>query len=75
MLTETLDTGINERELPLISNTGRLEVDDPSSEGWLVFAGIILMLAGAMRSFDAILAWSYNGAVPSHLKAPYSAKP
>jgi hypothetical protein len=44
-------------------------MDDPRSEGWLVFAGIILMMAGAMRFFDAIWAWSYNGAVPSHLKS------
>ena len=38
-------------------------MDDPRSEGWLIFAGIILMMAGAMRFFDAIWAWSYNGAV------------
>jgi hypothetical protein len=43
-------------------------MDDPRSEGWLVFAGILLMMAGAMRFFDAIWAWSYNGATPSHLK-------
>ena len=43
-------------------------MDDPRSEGWLVFAGILLMIAGAMRFFDAIWAWSYNGATPSHLK-------
>ena len=40
-------------------------MDDPRSEGWLVFAGIVLMMAGAMRFFDAIWAWSYNGSVPS----------
>ena len=44
-------------------------MDDPRSEGWLIFAGIILMMAGAMRFFDAIWAWSYNGAAPSHLKS------
>jgi len=40
-----------------------------SGEGWLVFAGIVLMIAGAMRFFDAIWAWSYNGAVPAHLQS------
>ena len=42
---------------------------DRSGEGWLVFAGIVLMIAGAMRFFDAIWAWSYNGAVPENLQS------
>ncbi len=41
---------------------------DPVGEGWLIFAGLILMMAGAMRFFDAIWAWSYNGAVPDRLQ-------
>lgn len=44
-------------------------MDDPRNEGWLIFAGIVLMIAGAMRFFDAIRTWSYNGATPSHLKS------
>ena len=40
-----------------------------NGEGWLIFAGILLMLAGIMRFFDAIWAWSYSGAVPSNLQS------
>ena len=44
-------------------------LDDPSrGEGWLMFAGIILMIAGIMRLFDAIWAFSYSGAVPNNLQ-------
>jgi len=44
-------------------------VDDRSNgEGWLVFAGIVLMVAGTMRFFDAIWAWTYNGPLPSNLQ-------
>jgi len=44
-------------------------VDDPSTgEGWLVFAGVILMMAGIMRLFDAIWAFSYSGVVPNNLQ-------
>jgi hypothetical protein len=41
---------------------------DRTGEGWLIFAGLILMMAGAMRFFDAIWAWSYNGSVPDRLQ-------
>ena len=45
-------------------------MDDRSSgEGWLMFAGIVLMIAGVMRLFDAIWAWTYNGALPSNLQS------
>jgi hypothetical protein len=37
-------------------------------EGWRFFAGTVLGLAGIMRFFDAIWAWSYNGAVPDNLQ-------
>jgi hypothetical protein len=37
-------------------------------EGWRFFAGSVLGLAGIMRFFDAIWAWSYNGAVPDNLQ-------
>ena len=36
--------------------------------GWRFFAGTMLGIAGIMRVFDAIWAWSYNGAVPSNLQ-------
>jgi hypothetical protein len=41
--------------------------DEPGS-GWLFFAGTILGLAGIMRIFDSIWAFSYNGALPENLK-------
>jgi hypothetical protein len=37
-------------------------------EGWRLFAGTVLGIGGIMRLFDAIWAWSYNGAVPDHLQ-------
>jgi hypothetical protein len=36
--------------------------------GWLLFAGVVLMIAGVMRFFDAIWAFSYKGSVPSNLQ-------
>lgn len=38
------------------------------SEGWRFFAGTVLGLAGIMRFFDAIWAWTYNGAIPGGLE-------
>jgi hypothetical protein len=38
-------------------------------EGWLVFAGVILVLGGIMKFFDAIWAFSYHGALPYNLEA------
>jgi hypothetical protein len=42
--------------------------DRTDGEGWLTFAGVILMVAGVMRFFDAIWAWTYSGALPSGLQ-------
>jgi hypothetical protein len=36
--------------------------------GWLLFAGIALLLAGVMRIFDAIWAFSYHGVLPADLE-------
>jgi hypothetical protein len=45
-------------------------MDDRSTgEGWLFFAGIVLMIAGVMRLFDAIWAWTYSGPLPSNLQS------
>jgi hypothetical protein len=43
--------------------------DQSNGEGWLVFAGILLMIAGVMRFFDAIWAFRYSGAVPNNLQS------
>lgn len=37
-------------------------------EGWLFFAGTVLGIAGIMRFFDAIWAFTYHGAVPDNLQ-------
>jgi hypothetical protein len=37
-------------------------------EGWLIFAGVVLMTAGIMRLFDSIWAFSYKGTVPDNLQ-------
>ena len=37
-------------------------------EGWRFFVGTVLGIAGIMRLFDAIWAWSYGGAVPDNLQ-------
>ncbi len=36
--------------------------------GWLLFAGIVLIIAGVMRVFDAIWAFRYHGVLPSNLE-------
>src|SRR5205085_2650145 len=36
-------------------------------DGWRIFAGTVLGIAGIMRFFDAIWAWTYNGALPDNL--------
>jgi uncharacterized membrane protein HdeD (DUF308 family) len=36
--------------------------------GWILFAGIVLGVAGIMRIFDAIWAFRYHGAVPEKLQ-------
>ena len=37
-------------------------------DGWLVFAAIVLGIAGIMRIFDAIWAFRYHGVLPSNLE-------
>jgi hypothetical protein len=41
---------------------------EPEGEGWLLFAGTVLGIAGIMRIFDAIWAFRYHGAVPNNLE-------
>ncbi len=41
---------------------------DEKGEGWLIFAGIVLGVAGIMRIFDAIWAFQYHGVLPSNLE-------
>ena len=45
-----------------MAGTGR------SGRGWIVFAAVVLAVAGIMRIFDAIWAFNYNGPLPSNLQ-------
>jgi hypothetical protein len=37
-------------------------------QGWIVFAAVVLGIAGIMRIFDAVWAFSYHGALPDGLQ-------
>ena len=37
-------------------------------EGWLLFAAIVLGVAGVMRIFDAIWAFRYHGVLPQNFE-------
>ena len=37
-------------------------------QGWVAFAAIVLIIAGIMRLFDALWAFSYHGALPDNLE-------
>jgi hypothetical protein len=39
-----------------------------AGRGWILFAAIVLGVAGVMRIFDAIWAFRYNGVVPENLQ-------
>ncbi len=41
---------------------------DNDGKGWLVFAAVVLGVAGIMRIFDGIWAFRYKGAVPDNLQ-------
>jgi hypothetical protein len=43
-------------------------MDNDRGGGWLVFAGIVLLVAGVMRFFDALWAFHYHGALPLNLQ-------
>lgn len=43
-------------------------VTDRAGGGWVMFAAIVLGIAGVMRIFDAIWAFHYNGALPQNLE-------
>jgi hypothetical protein len=41
---------------------------DNKGEGWIVFAAVVLGIAGVMRIFDAIWAFRYHGTLPQNLE-------
>ena len=51
-----------------ISVTRKGTIMDRRGGGWLVFAAIVLGVAGVMRIFDAIWAFRYHGVVPGNLQ-------
>jgi hypothetical protein len=42
---------------------------DEKGEGWLLFAALVLGVAGVMKIFDAIWAFRYHGALPANFEA------
>ncbi len=42
---------------------------DQRGEGWIVFAGVVLIWGGIMKVFDAIWAFRYHGVLPSNFEA------
>jgi hypothetical protein len=42
---------------------------DGRGEGWVLFAAIVLGVAGIMRIFDAIWAFRYHGVLPENFEA------
>ena len=42
---------------------------EEKGEGWLLFAAIVLGVAGIMRFFDAIWAFRYHGVLPENFEA------
>jgi hypothetical protein len=41
---------------------------DERGDGWILFAAIVLGVAGIMRVFDAIWAFRYHGTLPQNLE-------
>jgi len=41
---------------------------EEKGEGWIVFAAIVLGVAGIMRVFDAIWAFRYHGVLPQNFE-------
>jgi hypothetical protein len=41
---------------------------EQKGDGWVMFAAIVLGVAGVMRVFDAIWAFRYHGALPQNLE-------
>jgi hypothetical protein len=41
---------------------------DEKGQGWIIFASVVLVVAGVMRIFDSIWAFRYHGAVPQNLQ-------
>ncbi len=41
---------------------------EQKGDGWLIFAAIVLGIAGIMRIFDAIWAFRYHGVIPENLQ-------
>lgn len=53
---------------PSTDALGSTFAGEPPGGGWLVFAGITLLVAGVMRIFDAIWAFSYHGTLSANLQ-------
>ena len=54
--------------MPVVNNGQGFYPEEEQGTGLLFFAGSLLGLAGIMRIFDSIWAFSYKGALPDGLK-------
>lgn len=53
---------------PTVQGTYAPQPAYQETSGWVIFAGVVLMVAGIMRIFDSIWAFSYHGAIPQDLQ-------
>src|SRR6202021_522783 len=62
-----------QQQAPLGRSPGGVHVEwrfvmNDRGHGWVIFASIVLGVAGIMRIFDAIWAFRYHGALPQNLE-------
>ena len=51
----------------MMLDEGEAEVNE-GGDGWVIFAATMLGIAGVMRIFDAIWAFTYHGVLPQNLE-------
>lgn len=44
------------------------DIMNERGQGWIIFASVILAIAGVMRIFDSIWAFSYHGVLPENFE-------
>ena len=52
----------------LPEQSGEGKTMDEKGEGWLIFAAVVLGVAGIMRVFEAIWAFRYHGVLPQNFE-------
>jgi hypothetical protein len=59
---------VREKGVAMARRDTRAGAVSARGEGWVMFAGIVLIVAGISRIFDAVWAFTYNGPVPDRLQ-------